>query len=149
LILRRKAETPILQPCRRLFWFSFRKSNVNACGVPAKQLLSPASLTDLNLQPTAKYDIMISNHLRELPMAQFIVRNLEDDVKARLKRRAAQHRRSMEEEVRHILRDAVKEQNRHIAKLGSRTAARFAKAGLSMDLPELHGQIPRSAEFGK
>jgi antitoxin FitA len=114
---------------------------VNACGVPAKQ--------DLNLQPTAKNDIMISNHLRELPMAQFIVRNLEDDVKARLKRRAAQHRRSMEEEVRHILRDAVKEQNRHIAKLGSRIAARFAKAGLSTDLPELHGQIPRSAEFGK
>ena len=57
--------------------------------------------------------------------------------------------RSMEEEVRHILRDAVKEQNRHIAKLGSRIAARFAKAGLSTDLPELHGQIPRSAEFGK
>jgi plasmid stability protein len=100
------------------------------------------------LQPTAKYDIMISN-LLELRMAQFIVRNLEDDVKARLKRRAAQHRRSMEEEVRHILRDAVKEQNRHIPKLGSRIAARFAKAGLSMDLPELHGQISRSAEFGK
>ena len=39
-------------------------------------------------------------------MAQFVVRNLEDDVKARLKRRAAHHRRSMEEEVRHILRDA-------------------------------------------
>ena len=58
-------------------------------------------------------------------MAQFIVRNLEDDVKARLKRRAAQHRRSMEEEVRHILRNAVKEQNRHIAKLGSRIAARL------------------------
>ncbi len=28
-------------------------------------------------------------------MAQFIVRNLEDDVKARLKRRAAHHGRSM------------------------------------------------------
>lgn len=35
-------------------------------------------------------------------MAQFIVRNLEDDVKARLKRRAARHGRSMEEEARHI-----------------------------------------------
>jgi plasmid stability protein len=41
-------------------------------------------------------------------MAQFIVRHLEQDVKGRLKRRAARHRRSMEEEVRHILRDAVK-----------------------------------------
>ena len=29
-------------------------------------------------------------------MAQFIVRNLEDDVKVRLKRRAAYHGRSME-----------------------------------------------------
>jgi plasmid stability protein len=42
-------------------------------------------------------------------MAQFIVRNLEDDVKARLKRRAARHGHSMEEEVRQILRSAVQE----------------------------------------
>lgn len=80
-------------------------------------------------------------------MAQIIVRDLEDDVKARLKRRAARHGRSMEEEVRHILRDAVKEQNRRLPKLGSRMAARFAKMGLTMDLPELHGELPRSAEF--
>ena len=82
-------------------------------------------------------------------MAQFIVRNLEEDVKARLKRRAAHHKRSMEEEIRHILRDAVKEQNQRVAKLGSRIAARFEKVGLSKDLPELHGQIVRSAKFGK
>ena len=81
-------------------------------------------------------------------MAQFIVRNLEEDVKARLKRRAAHHGRSMEEEVRHILRNAVKEQNQRLPKLGSRIAARFA-AGLTTDLPELHGQLPRSAEFDK
>ena len=53
----------------------------------------------------------------------------------------------MEEEVRHILHDAVKEQNQHIAKLGSRIAARFTKTGLSTDLPELHGQIPRSGRI--
>ena len=82
-------------------------------------------------------------------MAQFIVRDLEDDVKARLKRRAAHHGRSMEEEVRHILRDAVKEQNQRVAKLGARIAARFAKAGLTTDLPELRGQLSRSAEFDK
>ena len=82
-------------------------------------------------------------------MAQFIVRHLEDDVKARLKRRAAHHGRSMEEEVRHILRDAVKEQNKPVTKLGSRIAARFAKAGLTTQLPELHGQRPRPLEFGK
>ena len=82
-------------------------------------------------------------------MAQFIVRDLEDDVKVRLKRRAAHHGRSMEEEVRHILRDAVKGQNQPVSKLGSRIAARFAKAGLTTELPELRGQRPRSAEFGK
>lgn len=80
-------------------------------------------------------------------MAQFIVRHLEDDVKARLKRRAARHGRSMEEEVRHILRGAVKDENRRVAKLGSRIAARFAKSGLTTELPELHGQRPRSTEF--
>lgn len=82
-------------------------------------------------------------------MAQFIVRDLEDEVKARLKNRAARHGRSMEEEVRDILRNAVKEQNQGVTKLGSRIAARFAKVGLSTDLPELRGQLPRSAEFGK
>jgi plasmid stability protein len=82
-------------------------------------------------------------------MAQFVVRDLEENVKARLKRRAARHGRSMEEEVRHILRDAVKEQNQGVIKLGSRIAARFVKAGLTAELPELHGQVPRSAKFGK
>jgi plasmid stability protein len=80
-------------------------------------------------------------------LAQFVVRDLEDSVKARLKRRAARHGRSMEDEIRHILRDAVKEQNSTIAKLGSRIAARFAKAGLTGTLPELRGQGLRPAKF--
>jgi antitoxin FitA len=82
-------------------------------------------------------------------MAQFIVRRLEDDVKARLKRRADRHGRSMEEEVRHILRDVVKQENQRAPNLGSRIAARFKKAGLTADLPELRGQPVRSANFGK
>lgn len=82
-------------------------------------------------------------------MAQFIVRHLEDDVKARLKRRAERNGRSMEEEVRHILRNATKEENRPAPRLGSRIAARFKKVGLAADLPELRGDEPRSANFGK
>ena len=82
-------------------------------------------------------------------MAQFIVRDLEDDVKTRLKRRAAYHGRSMEEEVRHILRNAVKEENKRLPRLGSRIAARFVKVGLTADLPELRGQVPQAAEFRK
>jgi antitoxin FitA len=82
-------------------------------------------------------------------MAQVIVRHLEDDVKTRLKRRATRHGRSMEEEIRYILRDAVKDERQQVKKLGSRIAARFAKTGLTADLPELRGQVPRSADFGK
>jgi plasmid stability protein len=37
-------------------------------------------------------------------MASITIRNLEDDIKQRLKVRAAVHGRSMEEEARHILR---------------------------------------------
>jgi plasmid stability protein len=81
-------------------------------------------------------------------MAQFIVRNLEDDVKARLKRRAERNGRSMEDEVRQILRNAVKGENRPAARLGSRIAARFRKIGLKRDLPELRGQPARQADFG-
>ncbi|MEX2240649.1 MAG: Arc family DNA-binding protein [Burkholderiales bacterium] len=82
-------------------------------------------------------------------MAQFIVRHLEEDVKARLKRRAARRGRSMEEEVRHILRDAVKQEYRVPQKLGSRIAALFAGRGLTQPLPVLRGQPARAAKFGK
>ena len=73
-------------------------------------------------------------------MAQVIVRNIEDDVKAELKARATQHGWSMEEEIRQILRRAVSEEAQARPRLGSRIAARFAGAGLTEPLPELHGQ---------
>jgi plasmid stability protein len=73
-------------------------------------------------------------------MAQVIVRNIEDEVKAGLKARASQHGWSMEEEVRQILRRAVSEEGRTRPKLGSRIAARFADVGLTEPLPELRGQ---------
>lgn len=81
-------------------------------------------------------------------MAQVIVRNLEDDVKAALKKRASQHGWSMEEEVRYILRRAVNEEPMSSNKLGSRIAARFAKLGLSEPLPELRGQSIAPMNFG-
>jgi len=40
-------------------------------------------------------------------MATMTIRNLDEDVKRRLRVRAAQHGRSMEEEARSILRDAL------------------------------------------
>lgn len=72
-------------------------------------------------------------------MAQLIVRNLEEDVKQRLQRRAARHGRSMEDEVRDILRAAVKDDDRRTVGLGSEIAALFAGIGLESDIPELRG----------
>ncbi len=78
-------------------------------------------------------------------MAQLVVRNLEDDVKTRLQRRARRHGRSTEAEIRDILRNAVKDENGTGAPLGSRLAARFAGLGLEGEITELRGQAPQPA----
>lgn len=80
-------------------------------------------------------------------MAQVIVRNLEDDVKERLQQRARRHGRSMEEEIREILRSAAQEKIAPRLRLGSQIASRFAGLGLTENLPELHGEPPRPAEL--
>jgi len=68
-------------------------------------------------------------------MAQLIVRNLEDDVKAKLQQRARQHGRSTEEEVREILRAAVRTEPRKMEPLGKRLRALFGDIGLEEDIP--------------
>jgi antitoxin FitA len=68
-------------------------------------------------------------------------------LKARLKRLAERHGRSMEEEIREILRNAAKDSSCPSAKIGSRIAARFSGTGLMVDLPELRGQIARPADL--
>lgn len=80
-------------------------------------------------------------------MAQFVVRNLEEDVARKLKQRARRHARSMEDEVRHILRAAVQQRPDPAPKLGSRIARRFRRSGLNTDLPELRGATATAADF--
>ena len=69
-------------------------------------------------------------------MANITIRNLDDDVKTRLRVRAAEHHRSMEEEVRVILRDAV-----NGAQTGPRDLAKFTRecfaplGGVELELP--------------
>ena len=68
-------------------------------------------------------------------MASITIRNLDDDVKTRLRMRAASHGRSMEEEVRLILREAV-EGKRGSENLASAIRARFAPfGGVELDIP--------------
>ena len=82
-------------------------------------------------------------------MAQFIVRQLEESLKVRLKLRAERHGRSVEAEIREILRNAASETTRSSLKLGSRIAARFKGTGLPVELPELRGSRPQAAELGR
>jgi plasmid stability protein len=75
-------------------------------------------------------------------MAQLLVRNLEDSVKTRLQRRAKRNGRSMEEEVRDILRSAVhKEEKKSEFGLGTELAALFPKSGPDFKIEELHFEI--------
>jgi len=80
-------------------------------------------------------------------MAQLVVRNLEEGVKARLQRRASRHGHSMEEEVRDILRNAVRVEERATIPLGSRVRERFARIGLEEDIAALRGQKARPVAF--
>ena len=74
-------------------------------------------------------------------MAQIIVREIDKEVKERLQRRAARHGRSMEAEVRDILRDAVKRDRASDRGLGTEIAGLFAGIRLKQDeeIAELHG----------
>lgn len=80
-------------------------------------------------------------------MGQLVVRNLEDSVKSRLRHRAKRHGRSMEEEVRDILRNAAKEPEVASTGLGTEISSLFAKAGLKSDIPELRGSKIRPLDF--
>jgi plasmid stability protein len=80
-------------------------------------------------------------------MAQLVVRKLDDDVKAKLQQRARRHGRSTEEEVRDILRNAVREEAKAPAPLGKRLRALFKDIGLEADIPEWRGRPARPADF--
>jgi len=81
-------------------------------------------------------------------MAQILVRRLDEDVKIALQSRARRHGRSMEEEVREILRDAVRTDESPPIRLGSTIAARFRGKGLTEDIEELRGHPARGADLG-
>jgi antitoxin FitA len=67
-------------------------------------------------------------------MGSITIRNLDDDVKRRLRVRAAEHGRSMEEEAREILRQVVTRPTLQ-RDLGQSVHARFAEVG-GIDLPQ-------------
>jgi antitoxin FitA len=76
---------------------------------------------------------------RRIELAQLIVRNLEEAVKRKLKRRAARHGHSMEQETREILRNAVKDEGRRRKGLGTEIVELFKGIGLEKPIQELRG----------
>ena len=80
-------------------------------------------------------------------MAQLVVRNLELQTKIRLQRRAKRHGRSMEEEARDILRDALKGEDVPQAGLGTAIADLFRGKGLDQEIFELRGYPVKPPNF--
>lgn len=81
-------------------------------------------------------------------MATLTIRNLDDELKSRLRIRAARNDRSMEEEVRLILRDAVLDtaNDETTTGLGTRIRERLEKTGgVDLELPE-RSESPRVPE---
>lgn len=69
-------------------------------------------------------------------MASITIRNLDERTKARLRLRAAHHRRSMEEEARKILRAALSEQPATARDLAEAIRQRFRPfGGVDLRLP--------------
>lgn len=72
-------------------------------------------------------------------MATLTIRDLDDDLKLRLRVRAAHNGRSMEAEVRALLREVLSED---AGPLGERIHARFAPRGVDLELPD-RSELPR------
>jgi len=69
-------------------------------------------------------------------MASIVIRNLDDGLKSKLRLRAAQHGRSMEEEARHILRSALSANLPRPENLFDAIRRRIAPlGGVDLDIP--------------
>ena len=69
-------------------------------------------------------------------MASITVRNLEDGLKRRLRIRAAENGRSMEQEVRDILREALQRETAPTKGLGTAINERFKRlGGVDLEIP--------------
>ena len=70
-------------------------------------------------------------------MASITIRKLDEETKHRLRVRAAHHKRSMEEEARHILRQALGEKAGKAANLAEAVRRRFEPlGGIELQVPE-------------
>ena len=82
-------------------------------------------------------------------MASITIRNLDDKTKARLRVRAAHHKRSMEEEARNILRTTLAQDRATSGNLAEAIRRRFEPlGGVNLTLPARE-PIPEAPKPGK
>lgn len=82
-------------------------------------------------------------------MASLVIRKLDDRIKSRLRVRAAQHGRSMEEEARDILRSALAQSKAPQENIAEAIRRRFARFG-GVELPAVERDSPRRPpDFGR
>ena len=82
-------------------------------------------------------------------MATILIRQLDDETKARLRMRAARNSRSMEEEARELLKGALRAEMTPRRDLAASIRRRFARLG-GVELPQIERQpMPRPLRFGK
>lgn len=79
-------------------------------------------------------------------VAALSIRNLDDQVKERLRIRAASHGRSMESEIRAILTDAVSRPDESVGLAQALLDGFGAIGGVDLDLPP-RTEPPRWADF--
>lgn len=80
-------------------------------------------------------------------MATLIIRNLDDQIKQKLRMRAAEHAISMEQEARQILAEALVETASGEVNLAQRIHHRFAMlGGVDLPLPDRH-EAPRALDL--
>jgi plasmid stability protein len=84
---------------------------------------------DLRLLFAVWIAIMIA---MEAEMAQLLVRNLDDRLKARLQRRAKRNGQSMEAEARDILRNALRANEAQSIGFGTASVALFSGQGIGL-----------------
>lgn len=122
------------------------------------QGIFPAILTEAGLsQPPApsstgaalpvEYACIVSNDSAEVAvMATLTIRDFDDELKAGLRVRAAKHGRSMEAEVRAILRSALIKPSSELG-VARRIRQRFADVDEAALLLPTRDESPRAAEF--
>jgi len=91
---------------------------------------------------------MHSSLALEVKMATLTIRDFDDELKAALRVRAAQRGRSMEAEVREILRTVLTRPSSSDQGMGTRIRQRFFDENAEIEPPS-RVERPRAAEFGR